>query len=187
MSAPVHSVLVVFLSGSNKFQIVSIFTNITYQKTQYPEVYWKWILLMLNKNTWKMSLTHKEFQHKSLFCLFAFLDVFWVFIHVALHKKWSFPLRISSVNVTKSAVSFLCSVACRQNSQRYFVFISLLILLDLFSFTITLATIQFVTKVFWWFFDDDNRCRSSMKVKPLWLHQFLWLYPCLVILPILSG
>ena len=35
----------------------------------------------------KMSLTHKEFQHKSLFCLFVFLDVFWVFIHLALHKK----------------------------------------------------------------------------------------------------
>ena len=115
MSAPVHSVLVVFFSGSNKFQIVSIFTNITYQKTQYPEVYWKWILLMLNKNTWKMSLTNKEFQHKSLFCLFVFLDVFWVFIHLALHKKWSFPLRISSLNVTKSAVSSGFSHIYRRN------------------------------------------------------------------------
>ena len=30
--------------------------------------------------------------------------------HQTLHKKWSFPLRISSVNVTKSAVSIFCAV-----------------------------------------------------------------------------
>ena len=29
----------------------------------------------------------------------------WVCLITSLHKKWSFPLRISSVNVTKSAVS----------------------------------------------------------------------------------
>ena len=29
---------------------------------------------------------------------------------IALHKKWSFPLRISSENVTKYAVSFLYSI-----------------------------------------------------------------------------
>ena len=29
---------------------------------------------------------------------------------VTLHKKWSFPLRISSVNVIKSAINFFCSV-----------------------------------------------------------------------------
>ena len=29
---------------------------------------------------------------------------------LTLHKKWSFPLRISSVNVTRSGISFLCSV-----------------------------------------------------------------------------
>ena len=29
----------------------------------------------------------------------------YIFSHLALRKKWSFPLRISSVNVTKSAVS----------------------------------------------------------------------------------
>ena len=29
-----------------------------------------------------------------------------VFVDLSLHKKWSFPLRISSVNLTTSAVSF---------------------------------------------------------------------------------
>ena len=32
-------------------------------------------------------------------------DIFWEFPNLTLHKKWSFPLRNSSVNVTKSAVS----------------------------------------------------------------------------------
>ena len=35
---------------------------------------------------------------------------------LALYKKWSFPLRISSVNVTKSAVR-MCSVGKQKNSQ----------------------------------------------------------------------
>ena len=34
-------------------------------------------------------------------------DLFWWYLCVhSLYKKWSFPLRISSVNVTKSAVSY---------------------------------------------------------------------------------
>ena len=32
--------------------------------------------------------------------------LFTAFLDVALHKKWSFPLRISSVNVTKSEISY---------------------------------------------------------------------------------
>ena len=35
----------------------------------------------------------------------------WIFKLQTLHKKWSFPLRISSINVTKSTVS-LTSVWC---------------------------------------------------------------------------
>ena len=31
-----------------------------------------------------------------------YLFLFWVISAYTLHKKWSFPLRISSVNVTKS-------------------------------------------------------------------------------------
>ena len=33
------------------------------------------------------------------------LTIVYVSRHVTLHKKWSFPLKISSVNVTKSAIS----------------------------------------------------------------------------------
>ena len=33
-------------------------------------------------------------------------------IELKLHKKWSFPLRIFSVNVTKSQEAFFCNVSC---------------------------------------------------------------------------
>ena len=35
-----------------------------------------------------------------------FLDLFFPRIYLSLHKKWSFPLRISTINVTKLADSY---------------------------------------------------------------------------------
>ena len=39
-----------------------------------------------------------------------------------LHKKWSFPLRISSVNATKSVVSFFCAVSVNTDFKKKFSF-----------------------------------------------------------------
>ena len=46
----------------------------------------------------------------NLLLICRFKDHNLVFCSLSLHKKWSFPLRISSANVTKSAGNFLCSV-----------------------------------------------------------------------------
>ena len=37
---------------------------------------------------------------------------------LTLHKKWSFPLRISSVNMTKSAVFIFCAELCPSPDAR---------------------------------------------------------------------
>ena len=44
--------------------------------------------------------TTEQHQYNLLWCLFVELEHMQ---HRILHKKWSFPLKISSVNVTKSA------------------------------------------------------------------------------------
>ena len=40
----------------------------------------------------------------------------------SLHKKWSFPLRISSVNVTKSAASWMDAICSRLSTKRRCLF-----------------------------------------------------------------
>ena len=77
------------------------------------------IILTPNKESLR---TEGESKDKSII---VFHSLFFTSLHISLNKKWSFPLRISSVNVTKSAVScrftftedifngklhFLCSV-----------------------------------------------------------------------------
>ena len=62
--------------------------------------------------------TTEQHQYNLLWCLFVELEHMQ---HRILHKKWSFPLRISSVNVTKSALKkslmenfIFCAVRFRQ-------------------------------------------------------------------------
>ena len=54
-----------------------------------------------------LNLTHM-FRFESRFCMFI-MNIYFTqskrFQSLALHKKWSFPLRISSVNMTKSIIS----------------------------------------------------------------------------------
>ena len=51
------------------------------------------------------AILNEDNIHLDLFCKWMYV-AFWYFLFYlqdnALHKKWSFPLRISSVNVTKS-------------------------------------------------------------------------------------
>ena len=54
----------------------------------------------------QQNLCHKVISFL-FFCLFFVEEERWTIrVKVPLHKKWSFPLKIYSVNVTKSAVSW---------------------------------------------------------------------------------
>ena len=75
--------------------------------------YMEWISIK-KKHTAIISKTrYQELSWKLRFTLREFVKPLWQYEHSlalwkgssSLHKKWSFPLRISSVNVTKSAVS----------------------------------------------------------------------------------
>ena len=46
--------------------------------------------------------TNQVKKFASFWCIFRW---HWAYFYLTLHKKWSFPFRITSVNVTKSAVS----------------------------------------------------------------------------------
>ena len=69
----------------------------------------------------------------------------------SLHKKWSFPLRISSVNVTKSAVS--CAVSCAVSNFNFlcsalYLFSTSIFSILLFSISEILANLIFGWKLF---------------------------------------
>ena len=53
---------------------------------------------------WEKKIS-EEFK-KQFACLGEYTEKYITFTIPTLHKKWSFPLRISSVNVTKSAGNF---------------------------------------------------------------------------------
>ena len=61
------------------------------------EIFWKYILNFINLNT--LFETEKFTLEKS----YSLID-FWL-VYQSLHKKWSFLIRISSVNMAKSTVS----------------------------------------------------------------------------------
>ena len=72
-------------------------------KNQPREVKYKTTLVwVINVNFYigQISCTVKRFMSSNYFCLFNYLPKYGIFI--TLHKKWSFPLIISSVNVPKS-------------------------------------------------------------------------------------
>ena len=58
------------------------------------------------KFTWKhlrwWSLQIEKLHHRHLSMTFRFCIGLWSCAYTSLHKKWSFPLRVSSVNVTKT-------------------------------------------------------------------------------------
>ena len=65
-----------------------------------------WVIVCVGKQ-WVSSVgySRKSFAKVSLTLRYTAqkMKFFIVLVYVTLHKKWSFPLRISSVNVTKSA------------------------------------------------------------------------------------
>ena len=91
------------------------------------KVKFKYIVLCLNAST-KFYNARRACRHAAL------MGIYWSFTHT-LHKKWSCPLRIFSVNVTKSAVScefghiywrnpywktsFFCAVVLRRYRGEY--------------------------------------------------------------------
>ena len=74
-----------------------------------------------------------------------------------LRKKWSFALRISSVNVTKSAVSGL--IAVRQNWQSYSKFQFLNFIVSVFIMNSFMTEVR----VMYWFLYDRNLRHKKVK------------------------
>ena len=79
---------------------VFVLSNLIEFTTFTRNMTWTWKKHVLKY--WKKSNRFNTF----MLILFYFSRQTKVETSRALHKKWSFPLRISSVNVTKSAVSF---------------------------------------------------------------------------------
>ena len=79
-------------SNSNRQQYEKrYFINVIYDPFEnYKEVTWQ--------NKYSILTKFSE-----VFCDFLFLKVGFQALHLPLHKNWRFPLRISSVNMTKSA------------------------------------------------------------------------------------
>ena len=75
--------------------------------------YMEWISIKKKHTAIINKTRYQELSWKLRFTLREFVKPLWQYEHSlalwkgssSLHKKWSFPLRISSVNVTKSAVS----------------------------------------------------------------------------------
>ena len=64
----------------------------------YYHIHFKFTNININPSWWYSPIFSKQFNS----CIEAILLAV---LQLSLHKKWSFPLRISSLNVTKSAVS----------------------------------------------------------------------------------
>ena len=84
--------------------------NIRYMASELIQklVFWK----LNSGSTGKLKSEYLPFDSNAAGDLVALLlhipvpSVYNIKFNYTLHKKWSFPLRISSVNVTKSAVTF---------------------------------------------------------------------------------
>ena len=61
-------------------------------------------------------------NNKTYICVNLTIEIHNKKVETALHKKWSFPLRISSVSVTKSAVSCIFDHIYWRNLMENFTF-----------------------------------------------------------------
>ena len=82
----------------------------------------------------------------------------------SLHKKWSSPLRISSVNVTKSKgnCEFVKFTDAKKFSIKNFIFCALTMALVFFLYPLKILS---KPEVFWWF-------RGVFKVSSEWVNIF---------------